>query len=83
MWSMVTLLDAVRVHTEDLQEGRKGKDGESSLLMGGGQCSLLKVSLGRMAPKPKSNQEFLSRWHALNPAWPGITTTYPRVCLLQ
>lgn len=91
MCSMVTPLDAVRVHTEDLQEGHNGKGGENSLLikpgrevlMNGAKCSLSKVSLGRMAPETKSNQGFLSRWHALNPAWSEITTTYPGVCLLQ
>lgn len=88
---MVTPLHAVRVHTEDLQEGHNGKEGESSLLikpgremlMDGAECNLSKMSLGRIVAKPKLNQEFLSRWHTLNPVWHGITTTYPGVRLLQ
>lgn len=91
IWSMVTSLDAVRLHTEDLQEGHNGKEGGSSLLikpgretlMDGAECSPSKALLGRMGPETKSNQELLSRWHALNPVWPGITTTYPGGRLLQ
>lgn len=38
---MVTPLGAARVHTEDLQEGHSGQEGESSLLIKPGREALM------------------------------------------
>lgn len=80
MWNM-------RVHRDDLQEGHSGKEGESSLLIKPEREALMdgaesfKAITGQDGAKDKIKSR-VSRWHALNPAWAGITTPYPGLWLL-